>query len=362
MSTTFIRKILRICANGGYMKESFEKKYFCAANSGEGFVNFYPYLNEIAERVFVIKGGPGTGKSSFMRCVAREAERKGKSVTYYYCSSDPGSLDAVFINNRILLLDGTAPHTAELSLPGAKDDIIDLGAFWDCAVLIGQRKRIMSLSKEKSECFSSAYAYLSAAKSASEAQSILLSKALLREKLESCAKRTMKKLPCGDRFFEKKIFTKSYGMRGAVAFDTLSKIADERITVYDVYNSAHIFLSEIYNEAKRKKMCVVSSCDPLIPSRFDALYLPESGILFTVGNDGDKNINMRRFIDPEVLKAQKSCLKQASDLISSAESCALDCFGRAAKYHFELEKIYGEAMDFAAKEEFTDNFISEMFD
>ena len=90
------------------MNVDFEEKYFCAANTGEGFLSYYGELISAAERVFIIKGGPGTGKSRFLREVAKRAESKGERVVYYYCSSDPSSLDAVFIGGKTLLLDGTA--------------------------------------------------------------------------------------------------------------------------------------------------------------------------------------------------------------------------------------------------------------
>ena len=71
---------------------------------------------------------------------------------------------------------------------------------------------------------------------------------------------------------------------------------------------------------------------------------------------------MLRFIDTELPKELKSSLKHASSLITELTECAEASFAKASHYHFELEKIYGEAMDFSAKEEFTDNFLSEMFD
>ena len=72
---------------------------FAAANSGKGFCSFYGeiFSPERTERRYLIKGGPGTGKSSLMRRVAGEAEKRGYGVEYYRCSSDPTSLDAILI-------------------------------------------------------------------------------------------------------------------------------------------------------------------------------------------------------------------------------------------------------------------------
>ena len=76
-----------------------EEKYFAAANSGEGFVSYFGevFRPEEFQQIYIIKGGPGTGKSYFMRQVAEAAERQGENVVYWYCSSDPDSLDGITV-------------------------------------------------------------------------------------------------------------------------------------------------------------------------------------------------------------------------------------------------------------------------
>ena len=54
-------------------------------------------------------------------------------------------------------------------------------------------------------------------------------------------------------------------------------------------------------------------------------------------------------------------LRELTELKRGAVSGALRALSSAAEAHFELEKIYGEAMDFAAKERFTDSFIGKIF-
>ena len=68
---------------------------FAASNSARGFKSYYDQVfdRKKLERVYIIKGGPGTGKSSFMKRVALWAQKKGMDVEYYYCSSDTNSLD-----------------------------------------------------------------------------------------------------------------------------------------------------------------------------------------------------------------------------------------------------------------------------
>ncbi|MBQ8793259.1 MAG: hypothetical protein IJZ63_00755 [Clostridia bacterium] len=57
------------------MKNEFSK-YFLAANSAEGFVSHFGDNYDYADgwRAYIIKGGPGTGKSSFMKYITAKAQ------------------------------------------------------------------------------------------------------------------------------------------------------------------------------------------------------------------------------------------------------------------------------------------------
>ena len=139
--------------------------HFAAVNSGRGFISFYKDIfgAPTVRRRYIIKGGPGTGKSSFMKRVASEAEARGRDVEYYRCSSDPRSLDGMIIDGEIALMDGTAPHVYEPVIAGAADEIIDLGRFWDSDRLYSNYNDIASLTALKSASYSRAYKFLSSA-------------------------------------------------------------------------------------------------------------------------------------------------------------------------------------------------------
>ena len=90
--------------------------FYLGANSPTGF--YSSHMNQVpetspeqAETIYILKGGPGCGKSSLMRRVAQAMEEKGASVEYIACSGDPDSLDAVvFPALNTAIVDGTAPH------------------------------------------------------------------------------------------------------------------------------------------------------------------------------------------------------------------------------------------------------------
>ena len=86
--------------------------WFAAANSEHGFENHFPALFSAgagADALYIVKGGPGTGKSGLMRRVARCAGEAGWQVVFLLCSSDPASLDGLLLTAP----DGrTSAHTA----------------------------------------------------------------------------------------------------------------------------------------------------------------------------------------------------------------------------------------------------------
>ena len=58
-----------------------------------------------------MKGGPGTGKSTFLKKIVNEASSRGFDTERYHCAFDPESLDMVIIRSLgVALFDSTAPH------------------------------------------------------------------------------------------------------------------------------------------------------------------------------------------------------------------------------------------------------------
>ena len=53
--------------------------YFAAANSYNGFIGYFDraFRSEDFDRIFVLKGGPGTGKSSLMRALSKILSDEG---------------------------------------------------------------------------------------------------------------------------------------------------------------------------------------------------------------------------------------------------------------------------------------------
>ena len=71
------------------------KHYFVCANSAKGFQNFFSSNLKGLNKIYILKGGPGTGKSSLMKKIGSTLEEKNYPIEYIHCSSDPDSLDGI---------------------------------------------------------------------------------------------------------------------------------------------------------------------------------------------------------------------------------------------------------------------------
>ena len=349
---------------------STDKRYFkggglfAASNSSDGFKSYYKQVFEDRNlsRIYIIKGGPGTGKSRFMREIADHAERLGRYVEYYYCSSDPDSLDGIIIEDRVAVIDGTSPHSVEPKTAGAREELIDLGAFWDSDRLLRRYEEIKLLSDKKSECYSKAYRYLSGCGELSGINRSLIFPALREEKMLAYIGRLLDTIPKGQGFSLTPALCDSVGMKGRARFDTYEKCAEKVYYVIDWYTSAHFFLSALVCGAQRRDIPLRVSYDPINSESIDAVYFCNCGYAFVSVEPSEsetlegKCVNMKRFVDKDILEASKKEYRYNCRLCEALLSSACEAFSKAGEYHFELEKIYSSCMDFDAKERYTRSF------
>lgn len=337
-----------------------KKASFIAANGFSGFRSRYDtvYDSQKFTHIYVIKGGPGTGKSRLMAEAAEAAEKAGATTEYIYCSSDPHSLDGIIckIGDRsVAMLDGTAPHVRCTDTPGAIDEIIDLGAFWDSARLGQNREKISALSEQKSNCYKRAYLYLALAGGFDKAREKLLEKCLCKEKMKKAVIREFKHLTATKHPTEDLRYLSAFSMAGPVRLFYTPK-GTRIININDIFGSARFYLSVLRDELRAAKMytyCLYPSCfSDDIP---EAIYLPQNNTLFLADSDEwhDRCINMKRFFVQKKIIENRSELRMLDAMRDKMLTSAEAALRMAGDAHFSLEKIYGETMDFSAKESFS---------
>lgn len=139
---------------------------FPGAMGPEGFISCFNHLipEPNLRRMLILKGGPGVGKSTFMRRIHALLSDRGEETTLYFCSGDPDSLDAVAAPGAgVLILDGTAPHVVDPIIPGARDSLINLGTCLDEAAMRPRLPHIKACMSDHAACSQRARAYMRSA-------------------------------------------------------------------------------------------------------------------------------------------------------------------------------------------------------
>ena len=340
--------------------------YFAGANTKDGFRGIY---DEIAderrmERVYILKGGPGTGKSTLIRKVADAAAKDGVPVELYFCGSDPCSLDGAVLGGWIAVLDGTAPHVREMAYPGAVSALVDLSKFWDSGILEAARTEILSRCTEKSACWTSAYRYLRAAGTVEEERAALAEQVFHREKAAAYFARLRKIIgkPLPEEHGHTEVRrTRAVTMRGMCYAPTFEKLADRVYAVSDVLGCAVPFLELLAGTLASAGYDTVISRLPVTGSA-DGILLPAHRIAFVTAEPaGDFGcIRMARFVKDEIPDGLRGQMRLAAKVAESCMEEAQSCLARAAEHHFALEEIYKQAMDFPALGRFTKKVAAEI--
>ena len=108
-----------------FNKTSVCRHRFFGAATPDGAVDFVPNLTQDIPKRYLLKGRPGTGKSTLLKKMIAAAEMRGIDLEIYHCGFDPESID-MMIAPEIgkVVFDSTAPH--EYFIVRDNDELIDM--------------------------------------------------------------------------------------------------------------------------------------------------------------------------------------------------------------------------------------------
>lgn len=346
------------------MAEGRARHFFPGANTYMGFYSFYSYIlgQEEACKITIIKGGPGVGKSTFMKKIGAEMQKKGFDVEYMHCSSDNNSLDGVVIPALgYAFIDGTSPHIVDPKNPGAVDEILNFGSFWNEAGIKAHKAEILKISAEISSLFSRAYKYLSAANSVYEDSKVVYEKALNSGKINKLYSDLFNELfenraPAWKEGKLRCLFASAITPEGLVNFLDSILMTNK---VYELWGGLgtgeHKLLERLKSAAVERGFYTEAYYCALNPQKLEHLVIPEINTAFTTVNPYHANksnkrriIDMNDYLDTDMLYKYENDLLQDQVQVDNLLSVAVATIKRAKALHDRLETYYIPNIDFGA--------------
>ena len=341
-------------------------QYFLGANAPTGFYSLYSELiqPETARAVYILKGGPGCGKSTLMRQIAARMEREGLDTEYILCSGDPDSLDALLLPQLgVALVDGTAPHVVEPKYPGVVERYVNMGACYRWRALGEQRQGIMACMTGYKGCYQRAYRCLGAsAEIFEDVRSTLFTDALsekLAKRAHGILSRELRKKKGAGTGQVKQRFLGAVTHRGALClFDTALAQCPRVYELADNYGLAHEMLIHLLAGAVAGGWDVVACPDPMAPDRLAHLLVPQRGLAFLTSTsalsfpgEAYRRIRLDAAADGEILRRSRPRLRFAKKVAAALVEEGVDSLAQAKAMHDDLEALYNPYVDFELVDE-----------
>jgi hypothetical protein len=350
------------------------KHYFPGNNTSKGFYSFYRYImsQRNARRIFCIKGGPGTGKSTLMKKIGEYYLNKGYDIEFHHCSSDNNSLDGVVIKKlNVVLLDGTSPHVVDPINPGAVDEVLNLGECWNEAGFAPYRNTIINTNKQVGNQFKRAYKYIAAAKLIHDDWCSYFPHSInwkehniIKENLRS----RLFSSPISSSGIERHMFATAFTPNGIVTFiENLISDMDNVIVLKGAPSTGKSNILEyLADEAIRHGFYIEIFHKPLKPEKIEHIIIPELNTAVVTSNElnnldfkGDI-IDLNALINENSIKSDLKNLKIVEDDFFYILNKGLNCLKEAKNLHDSLEDSYIPNMDFKKIDAIYDNIIKRI--
>lgn len=344
--------------------------FFASSNSSNGFQSYFDliYSSKKMKKIYIVKGGPGTGKSHLIKEVGKAFQDTVKTEKFL-CSSDTNSLDGIILSSDIAIVDGTLPHSVEARYPGAVEVIIDSGKGIDNR-LSKHKEKIFEMNDKKSTLYKGAYTFLKAAGEVKKEYSKMLTYNFYFEKLVSAVERFFKQniSKCGD-FSQTVRLIEGITPEGVYKTAAFESLARKKCVILNAFGFEEIIYSTFLEKAKDYKAKVLVSYDPLLPYTINGIYFVNEKLSITtydekihgeVDYDKYKVFNAERFVNKDNFAENRSKLRFSHKCMNSLVSESVKYLKEASAVHKDLEAIYKEYMNYDFISEYKEEILKDI--
>lgn len=334
------------------------ERYYLGSNTAKGFVSLYDRALRDMNHIVLLKGGPGTGKSTLMKKVAEEGVKRGYDIECWHCSGDPASLDGVYVKGlERVVVDATSPHAIEPKIPAVKESIVNLLDCVDRHKMAPYARHIEKLVDDKKRCFATAYEHLNIAFCYYKQIERTLIHGIDIKKMRLYARRVLeeikvKNICAGQRKTGNERFQKAVTADGVTGF--CDHLAGKEVCLLKGESATvHLFLGELTRECAPDTIIY----DGFVGDAFEGIVVHDLAIVKDVGSvQPDRIIDLTQFEGEHRYQVGYSAMREEEEVAS-----AVGHLQSAKAVHNDIEKYYVDAMDFDHLNQIVADVIRQIF-
>lgn len=307
-------------------------------------------------RVYFLDASYVIDKPAFRRNGSIKGLRGGERVSSERCSFKPHRH-----GDRSTFV--TTTHVVDPKYPGAVDEIVYLGDFWDEQSIRAHRKEIVTITKEISRTFARAYRFLQAAKAVYDDWEAANREALDMGKANRQASRIIRDIFKGEPASltvgkERHLFASGITPKGMVNF--LETIVGPYKKKYVITGGPgtgkSTLLKKVATAALERGYYVEMYHCPLNPEKVEHVVIPALDVALTKSIEPhtyragleDEVVDMDAYLDKSVVSKHRDLVKENQEIFEDLFCRAISFIGKAKEFHDILETYYVESMDFEA--------------
>jgi len=351
---------------------------FPGGNTPQGFFSYYNYIiSTDANRIFILKGGPGTGKSTFMRRIGEALVAQGYDAEFHHCSSDNNSLDGVVIPKLgVAFIDGTAPHIVDPKHPGCVDEILNLGEYWNEKGIAAHKANIINCTAEISSNYQRAYRYLKAAKFIYDDFAAINTGALDITKANQVAYELVSKIFVNPKKVGsgkvRKLFASAITPDGAVNFldSSVWYVGKCHVINGDPGTGKSTIIQKVIDNAVTTGFNVEVYYCPLDPEKPEHVLIPELDTAVTtsimphvyksVKTPPITSVNMNDYLNPATIEKFQEDILYNQETFWELWAKSIACLKKSKQLHDQLETYYVPSMNFQGVQELMEKTLKQV--
>lgn len=314
------------------------ERYFFGNNSGYGFFNLYEKELKSKDKVVLLKGGSGTGKSSMMKKSQRKQNLWDWITSCGFVRETLKVLTEFLSKTKnVAVVDATSPHASGVDIPVVKDVIFDVASSLDASKLQGVREEVEKKMICKKQHFMRVYQYLKSALCHLYNQFEIEKQGVDEDKIRAYASSVARDLkPVGNKVRE--LFSRAICPSGESEY--FDHLREKRVTL--VKGCAYA-KKVFFDEMSKLRKGVTLLLSPLDPTTCEGVICGTDAYVENPGHFANDTV-----IDLGVFgeRYDKDDATEEANNVVLQTAFAVERLNKARQAHMSIEDIFVPAMDF----------------